>query len=398
MKVASWFVWVIASLAPALAWAHTIPGGLTLNQMARASDVIAVARITRPGDEPRGGGPLPPVEAEVTELLREGDAKKGRVRFIPHRHADETYAAGEEVLLFLAKKRGEGGEAYHAIEAIADRVVLTAETRARWIEAARAYAALGKGSPKSADPAQLGRVTVAMLASEEPRIASLALRDLLLAGDAPVVGASDVPALSAIVDDAARPAAHRLGVLMELERRKLVPIGPRWVKLLRAVEDKDRVAVVRAAASRAFVPEVSAELVAILDRGEREAAVAAARALGAAGNDAAVEALGRAVDREPDELRFAALGSLRRIGTDAARALLSRAASSHPDPETRRTAATEQNLLPPAASAAPTSASEPPAEPAPEGRGAVTWLVLALALVVGLGALFGSLTRKGKTS
>ncbi|WP_170229791.1 HEAT repeat domain-containing protein [Polyangium fumosum] len=392
---------VFLALAPALVEAHTIPGGLTLHQMASAADVIAAARIEHVGAEPHGAGPLPPVEVRILEWLREGDTKVENIRFVPHRHADERYVVGEEILLFLERRRPDAKDAaavpYQSVEAIADRIVLVPATRATWIDATRAYAALGKGARASDDPAALGRVTVSMLGSAEPRIVTFALRDLTLAGAAPLIGEADVPALTALLDDGARPATLRVGLLMELERRKLVPVGPSWIPLLRAAPPNDRVQVIRAAAARAFVPAVTAELASILEKGERDAAIAAARALGAEGNEAAVEPLGRAVDREPEELRFAALGSLRRVGSPAAREILARVAKSHADPETRRVATTEQNLL-------DARAAAPPPAPAPAGTSAPSpssgtglgWKGITAGIVAVMLACLVVFLRKGK--
>ncbi len=389
---------VLAASAPALAEAHTIPGGLTLHRMASAADVIATARIERVGPEPHGAGPLPPVEAEIVELLREGDAKKGPVRFVPHRHADERYVVGEEILLFLEHAKApakEPGPRYQTVEAIADRIVLVPATRATWIDATRAYAALGKGARASGDPALLGRVTLTMLASPETKIAGFALRDLTLAGAAPLIGEADVPTIAALIDDGSRPATVRVGLLMELERRKLVEVGSRWVSLLRSASPNDREQVIRAAAARAFVPAVTAELVSILEKGERDAAVAAARALGLEGNVAAVEALGRAVDREPNGLRFAALGSLRRIASPAAKGILARVAEAHPDPETRRVAGTEQNLLDARPSASAPVAASPTPSSGSGGTGSPEVVLAAVfAVVAGVYAVF--ILRKGK--
>jgi hypothetical protein len=373
--------------------AHTIPGGLTLLELCRAADLVAVARIGKPPAEPARGGALPPVEAEILERLRgEGD-KPGKIRFVPHRHADETYREGEEVLLFLqrASRLGDAGAAYQAVEAVADRIVLEPGSRKTWIEATRAYVALGKAP----EPAALGRVTLSWLASPEPKIASFALRDLVLAGPLPVVTAADLPALVSIVDDASRPITLRIGVLLEIERRKLVEIGPRWVPLLRgAATPADRVAVIRAAGSRWFHAPLTAQLVTLIGDADPDVAAAAARAVGGEGNEAAVEALGRAVNGERAELRWAALGSLRRIGTPSARAHIERAAASHADPETQRVAQTESRLLGPQPAASATRAEGLPAPASAPGRWK-TWALVALAAVVGLGALALRRFRRG---
>ncbi|UQA57722.1 HEAT repeat domain-containing protein [Polyangium aurulentum] len=374
--------------------AHTIPGGLTLLQLCRAADVVAIARIGKPPAEPKGGGALPPVEAEISELLRGGAAMKpGKIRFLPHRHAEETYREGEEVLLFLqhASRIGDESAAYQAVEAVADRIVLEPSSRKTWIDATRSYVALGK---EGNDPAALGRVTLSMLASPEPRLSSFALRDLVLAGPLPVVTAADVPALEAIVNDGGRPISLRVGLLLEMERRKLVEVGSRWVPLLRGAAPADRVAVIRAAGSRSFHPPVTAELVTLVGSPEGDVAAAAARAVGAEGNEAAVEALGRAVNSDKPEVRWAALGSLRRIGTPAARALLERAASSHPDPETQRVAQTESRLLGPGSSASkgPQAGER---EDSSASRRWKTWTLVVLATIVALVALGLRLFRRG---
>jgi hypothetical protein len=393
--IALGFCLVFLLLSVPEARAHTMPGGLTLLQLCRAADVIAVARIARVGPEPKGAAGLPPVEAEILELVRGGDAKRGKISFAPHRHADENYSPGEEVFLFLERKKG-ADTAHEAVEAIADRIVLEPANRAAWIDAVKAYAALGKGPRAQTDAAALGRVTVQMLSSGEGRIASLALRDLTLAGDMPLLAAADAPALLALVDDPARPAALRVGLLMELERRKLVPVGARWAELLRTARPADRTTIVRATASRWFVPEVTAELVGVLERSEGETAVAAARALGGEGNEAAVPALVAAVRREPAELRYVALGSLRRVASAAAREEISRAATSHPDAETRRVAATEQNLLPPAPRASAPPRAPPAPAPGSAPPGFFTWIVVGVAVVIGAGALVVSALRRGK--
>jgi hypothetical protein len=374
--------------------AHTIPGGLTLLQLCRSADVVAVARIGKPPAEPPGGGALPPVEAEISEFIRGGaDMKGGKIRFLPHRHAEETYREGEEVLLFLqpASRVGDGSAAYQAVEAVADRIVLEPSTRKTWIDATHFYAALPR---EGADPGALGRVTLSMLASPEPKLQSFALRDLVLAGPLPLVTAADVPALEAVVNDASRPISLRVGVLLEMERRKLVEVGPRWVPLLRGAAPADRVAVIRAAGGRWFHPPVTAELVTLVGSADPDIAAASARAVGAEGNEAAVEALGRAVDSDRPEVRWAALGSLRRIGTPSARTHIDRAASSHPDPETQRVAQTEGRLLGPRSPAFQGPASGERGVSSASGQWK-TWTLVTLAMVVALVALGLRLFRRG---
>jgi HEAT repeat protein len=71
-------------------------------------------------------------------------------------------------------------------------------------------------------------------------------------------------------------------------------------------------------AGRRALPEVTAELVRLMNGENEQAAKAAAAALGVAGNEAAVEPLGRAVWGANEKIRWAALQSLGRIGSPAA--------------------------------------------------------------------------------
>ncbi len=341
--------WIVA-LPVAEASAHSIPGANTLHDLCRAADVVAVGRITLVSTPNPGSNELPPVRAEVTELLRSNGEKPGVVMFWPHRHGNDTYVVDEELLLFLDPTRTpeRAKEAkYEALEAIGDRFVIPKEARDIWIDAARKYVALGKGPKSSTDPRELGRLSVAMLAGSDATLAQFALRDLTLAGTAPVLGETDVPDLLRIIEDKKRPAMLRVGLLSELERRKLTPVGSHWVSVLESTPTNERSAVISGAKSRWFVPEVNAALVAMIEHGSLDEAISAARAVGAEGNEAAVDALAAAVLRESAELRHAALGSLRRINSVDARDKLAEFAKTHPDPDTRKVALAEMALLPP---------------------------------------------------
>lgn len=368
--------------------AHTIPGAQTLHDLCRAADVVAIGRITLVSTPDPHATMLPPVDAEVTEIFRESDLKKGSIRFWPHRHGNDQYVVGEELLLFLEPTRApeRATEAkYEALEAIGDRFVVPADRRAVWIDAVRKYVALGKGPRGSTDPRELGRVSIGMLASLETKLAQLALRDLTLAGATPVIVQSDVPELLRMVDDATRPAMLRVGVLSELERRKLTPVGSHWVSVLESSSSNDRSAVISGAKSRWFVPEVNAALVSILERGSVDEAISAARAVGAEGNDAAVDALVRAVAREPAELRFTALSSLRRINSVQVRDKLEGFAQTHPDAETRKVAGAELALLP----ATPVASKNPvktnlTTDDAEKSQRRIWFVAAAIGLVVSL--------------
>jgi hypothetical protein len=71
----------------------------------------------------------------------------------------------------------------------------------------------------------------------------------------------------------------------------------------------------------------------------------AAVSLGAPGNDAAVEALSRALESRAWRLRMSAVRGLGGIASEAARAALAEAARSHPDADTRRRAQAELETL-----------------------------------------------------
>ena len=344
--------WILA-IPMSEAAAHSIPGAFTLHDLCRSADVVAVGKITLiPAPKPNTTE-LPAVRAEVSEVLR-GEPASAPIWFWPHRHGNDAYVIGEEVLLFLAKTRSpeRSQEApYEAIEAIGDRFVIPPASREMWIDATREYVALGKDGQSAAEVRKFGRLSLTMLASPEPKLAQFALRDLTLAGNAAVLQESDVPEVLRIVDDAKRPAMLRVGLLSELERRKLTPVGAHWVSVLESTGTNERAAVIAGAKGRWFVPEVTAALVGIVERGTPDEAISAARAVGAEGNEAAVDALERAALREPAELRYAALGSLRRINSESARDKLARLAETHPDVETRKVARAELSLLPPAAAA-----------------------------------------------
>jgi HEAT repeat protein len=104
-------------------------------------------------------------------------------------------------------------------------------------------------------------------------------------------------------------------------------------------------------------PEITQQLVRWMESGDKQAAPAAADALGSPGNDGAVEPLGRAVQADHAPLQRAAIRSLGKIGSPAARVVLRQAAEGHSDPEVRRLARTELNLL-----GEPPSARRPPVE------------------------------------
>ena len=369
--VAATLAWLLVASPSA---AHVIPGAATLSQLARAASVVAVAKIIDPHAMLELGDAKVRrfvVEAEVVEVLR-GDVGKGPVKFVPHGHGAEAYEAGEETLLFLqpieqnrdlAGTKLASAVRFAGIDEVADRITLRPSNRGVFLDAARAYAAVASEAAEGQGDA-LRRTTLRLLTSKEPRLAGFALKDLALssAEAGSLVTAEDLPALLAVLDDASRPLSLRVGLLTELERRKLVVGAERWVKLLREAPPAE-VSTVARMAGRRGLPEVTAELVRLLqgENGQAAAAAAAAAALGAPGNEAAVEPLGRAVWGPDAKLRWTALQSLGRIASPAARAALARAASDHPDEETRRAAQTEINLLA-ARQSAPAASGRAPGE------------------------------------
>jgi hypothetical protein len=333
---------------------HLIPGSVTLQQLTRAADVVAIAKIADPGvilefkDPPLR---RKVVDAELVEVLR-GEAKRGPVRFVPHAHGGAEYARGEEVLVFLqnidrnreySKTPLAGAVRYAGIDDLGDHITLSATSRDAFIAAVREYTAafLLNGTEQ---PHALGRITLKLLGSNEPRLATFALRDLAFAGGAPLVTEADLPELDRLIGDASRSIGVRVALLIELDRRKLVDAVPRWVRLLRETRAAELPDVARGAGKNAH-PDILRELVRWMEGGDRSAAAAAAEALGSRNHHAAVEPLTRALASNDGPLRRAALRSLGKIASPEARLALKRAAESHPDADMRRLARTELNLL-----------------------------------------------------
>ena len=345
--------------------AHVVYGTPTIHQLVLEADVVARARVTDADavvaiDDP----PLrrPVVTVELLESLK-GDTPCGLLTFAPHGHGTASYAEGEEVLLFLRRIERTPELARTPLakkvtwvsrQESTHKIPLTAQSREAYLAAVRAYVAVdGLPASPAIHLAALRRITVKLLASREPGLAASAVRDLVFAGDAPLVTADDVPALEAVLADSMVAIGTRVALLAELERRALVDGPPRWVELLRSGPSRDRLVTVRAVAAHPSAP-VTRELLALLQAAEdpatrddaaRELTAAAAVSLGVAGNDGAVEALARALGRDDARLRMAAIRGLGRIGTAAARRVLETAAAFHPDPATRRRAGAEVTVL-----------------------------------------------------
>lgn len=375
--------------------AHLLAGSPTLHQLTLASDVVAVARVTHADavlalEDP----PLrrAVIDVEIGEVLR-GDVRPGPLRFVPHGHGAQSYADGEEVLLFLQKiersrelagTRVAGPIRWFAVHETGDRLTLDAGSREALIAAARAYVAIDSMNDPIALMEALRRVTAKLLASNEPRLASFALKDVVTAGETPLITAADAPALLAVADDRARPAAFRAGLLAELERRKLADTAPRWAEALRETKLDELLPFLRASRGRTDA-RITVELARMLGGSDAMIASEAAIALGSRGNAAAVDPLSGALARDDARIRGAAIRALGQVGTPEARRALSRAAAQHPSEETRRLASAEMSLLPP-----PSEGADAPSSPAPpaapvEGRRDLrwaAWALFALAVIV----------------
>ena len=223
------------------------------------------------------------------------------------------------------------------------KFTLDASTRASFVAAVRAYVELEKLPPEE-QLAELRRITLELLASPQPEIARSALRDVVLAADAPILVAGDLPALESVLASPDTSIGVRIGLLAELERRGLVVGPPRWAELLRTTTGPDRFAVVRAAGAHPSEP-VTKELVALLASDDSLLVAAAAISLGAPGDESAVAPLAKLLDSNERRVRMAAIRGLGGVGSPRAKEVLASAAAKHPEAATRRRAAAEVKLL-----------------------------------------------------
>lgn len=339
-------------LAPALR-AHIVYGTPSLHELAREADVVvrvrvATARRVVRVERPRVARPV--VDVVVLETLR--GARLTRLTFAPHGHGPAEYHDGQEALVFLRRldRIPElAGTAlsdhvrWASLQETSDALPLGPRTRRVWTDAVRRYLS----AEALVDPAQreaaLRETMLALLGSEEPRIAASALRDLVRAG-ATTIRPLDAPRLEGLVARATAPMTVRVGVLAELERRRLTDAPPRWARLLGEARGRDRLVVVRAAAAHPSAP-VTRALLQIVAGGEPEAASAAAVSLGVPGNQDAVAPLEQLLAQDEVRLRFAAIRGLGAIGGAEAVAVLRRTAAFHPDQATRRRARAEEIVL-----------------------------------------------------
>ncbi len=335
--------------------AHVVYGTDTLRGLVLQSDVVARVRILDPGGA-AASSPLgePIVVAEVLEWIKGAPApasapapapvpetKPAQLRFVQHGHGVPVFTKNQEAVIFLQKL-----ERSRELAALKGKVAWISiqegealPGNSSELAALHAYVELEK-LPLAQQLEGLREITVKLLASPDPKLASSAVRDVAIVRDAPIVTAEDLPELEKVLWSDKTPIGVRLALLSELERRKLVEGPPQWVKLLRKTRETDRISVVHAVAAHPSAA-VTHELVKLLARTDALLVSAAAISLGVPGNEPAVEPLTKLLGSGTQRVRLAAVRGLGRIGTPSAQASLSSAAESHPDADTRRRAGAE---------------------------------------------------------
>lgn len=340
-------------LCAAPAPAHLVVGTKTLRALCGEAEVVIRARISGRSEASIGdeGKRRPVVDAQILETFK-GSPGGESIRFVQHGHGVAPFETGDEALVFLHSLHrspelralaGRSDVAWVSLQEQADAYPAT-EGDTELIRAVREFVAAGSLSSRAERRESLRRATLRQLASSDARVAASAVRDLVAAESDPVISAADLPGIETLLSNPSTPIGVRIGVLTELERRRLLDTRTHWVRLLRSAKGADRRTVIRAAGMRP-TPEVTGTLVEILSGDDIEAAKAAAVALGTPGNRPAVAPLGTALASDHSSLRLASIRGLGRIATPEARKLLARAAASHPDPATRRRARAEVRVL-----------------------------------------------------
>lgn len=329
--------------------------GRTLWQRTFEAEIVVHARIVHPqweisiGEPPT---PYPVVEAKVLEVLK-GDVAPGRLTFARDGHERPPYALGQETLLFLrpiatsaslAGTTVAAAVSWTSLPASVANVQLTSANRSAYLTATRSYAAIVAMPQSAKRGARLRALTMELVISPEPALARSALRDLALAGNAPLLTRAEAGHIGRLVFNPTVPIATRLALLHELERRGLV-FGPTaWARLLRETQGPELAAVMRAVRGHQSTA-VNLELEKMLKGSNRALALAAAHALASVGNDNAVRPFLRRLDTRDPALRRAIVQGLGRIHTQRARQALDLVAREHPDPATRQAALTEVLVL-----------------------------------------------------
>lgn len=352
----------LAGAAPG-AGAHVGHGTTTLSRLVAESDLVVRARVVEaqagplPLAGPEPGRPL--VVAEVVETLK-GVAPEpaaagapARVRFALHGHGVAEYAEGDDAIVFLRSlersreldELAASGLRFVSLQEHDEKAVVTGAAGEALLAAVRAYAGIAGSGGLEDRRAALRALTLELVGSPVPRLATSAARDLALLGDELTLAPADARRLAAIAENPAAPLAVRIALLAELERRRLVDAPARWAALVRESRGAGRVPAVHAAGAHPSA-EVTAALLEVLRGDDSFAAEAAAVALGSPGNDEAVPALAQALADGPPRLRGTAIRGLVGVDTPAARTALASAAAGHADPATRRQAAAALARLP----------------------------------------------------
>jgi hypothetical protein len=336
--------------------AHLAKSSSSLRSLIAESDLVIRARLIERDTFVAVEGPKEKrrsiLSVQVLEVLKGSGVVGKELPVSQHGHGVATYRSGEEALFFLRqlsqsrelhKLAATGELQWYSWQEHDDDYVLSPKSRHVTLEAARRYEAIEQMHGDERVKA-LRRVTVKLLASRDLRLATSALRDLVQASDAPLVTKEDVPALTKVIDDPQTSIGIRVGLLAELQRRGLLEGDPHWLRLLRATNGTDRLAVIHAAGVHPSLA-VNAELIEILMGSDSAASAAAAIALGSPGNAAAVAPLSSAIASDDTRVAMSAIRGLGRIKIAEARVVLASAAQSHPDASVRRRAQAELRVL-----------------------------------------------------
>jgi hypothetical protein len=244
----------------------------------------------------------------------------------------------------LSRSALAGHVPFVSVEDHVEPVGLDDGSRAALLAAVRSYAAVDRLRAQAALVDGLRRITVDLLCSREERLAAWALRDLTAAALAPLVGEADLPRLLAVVDDPVRPMVMRAGLLLELERRRLVHDDERWRAWLASADPGTAAAALELVAHRGDT-SLTGAIVALTSHPDPSLREAASLALGQLGGDAAVLALAARLADPTPRVAHAAVRALGQTAAAEARGPLARAARAHPDEGVRRAATAELAVM-----------------------------------------------------
>ncbi|MEM9728675.1 MAG: HEAT repeat domain-containing protein [Myxococcota bacterium] len=338
------------SIVAGAASAHLAVSTRSLSMLLSDADLVVVAEpLVKDAGTGAAGASREVVRARVLEVLK-GPKPAGELRFAQHGHGVAEYSKGQIALLFLRRidrSRELANLAdeveWYSTQERDDAYRMSPKERSKTIELAKAYLRAAK-QPAAARTSALGRVTVRMLTSNDPRLVESALHDLVMQPNVPLITEKDVPALLRVVRGGSLPIGSRLALLSQLQSRGLVDGTREWVTLLRSTSGSDQRAVVRASKNQSS-EAVTKTLLDLLRHGQPPVAAEAAGALGRPGSDVAVDALEDAALNRPAPIGKASVRSLGGIRTPAAYAALSKIATTAPDESVRKRASAELRKL-----------------------------------------------------